>query len=182
MASCALAGQGWVSTLLWSLRAQHLTWSTLAWNPVSTAQACTVVSEQVAKVLWESASALITRGDSSTLLIQGCDQGEMYWNPNKYYSSVVYPKGNQPLIFIGRTDAEVDCPILWPPDAKSWLIGKDPDAGKDWRQKEKRVAKDEMIRKHHWLNGHKLEQTPGDSGGHGRLAAAVQCCKESDRT
>ena len=65
----------------------------------------------------------------------------------------VNPKGNQPWIFIGRTDAEVEAPILWPPDVKSWLIGKDPDAGKDWRQKEKRVAEDDMVRWHHWLNG-----------------------------
>ena len=58
----------------------------------------------------------------------------------------VNPKGNQPWIFIGRTDAEVETPILWPPDAKSQLIGKDPDAGKDWRQEEKGVAKDEMVK------------------------------------
>ena len=59
---------------------------------------------------------------------------------------LVNPKGNQPWIFIGRTDAEAEAPILWPPDAKSQLIGKDPDAGKDWRQKEKEVAEDEMVR------------------------------------
>ena len=58
----------------------------------------------------------------------------------------VNPKGNQPWIFIGRTDAEAEAPILWPPDVKSRLIGKDPDAGKDWRQKEKRAAEDEMVR------------------------------------
>ena len=67
------------------------------------------------------------------------------------------PKGNQPWIFIGRTEAEA--PILWPPDAKSWLTGKDPDAGKDWRQKEKRTTEDEMVRLHCWLNGHEFEQT-----------------------
>ena len=64
----------------------------------------------------------------------------------------VNPKGNQSWIFIGRTDAEVETPILWPPDAKSWLIRKDPDAGNDWRQKEKGTAEDEMVREHHWLN------------------------------
>ena len=58
----------------------------------------------------------------------------------------VNPKGNQPWIYTGRTDAEVEAPILWPPDAKSWLTGKDPDAGKDWSQKEKGVAEDEMVR------------------------------------
>ena len=77
----------------------------------------------------------------------------------------VYPKGNQPWIFIGRTDADAEAPILWPPDVRNWLIGKDPDAGKDWKQKEKRVAEDEMVRQHHRLNGQESEQTLGDSGG-----------------
>ena len=77
----------------------------------------------------------------------------------------VYPKGNQPWIFIGRTDADVVAPIIWPPDVRNWLIGKDPDAGKDWKQKEKRVAEDEMVRQHHRLNGQECEQTLGDSGG-----------------
>ena len=95
----------------------------------------------------------------------------------------VHHKGNQFWIFIGRIDAEA--PIPWPPDVKSWLIVKDPDAGKDWRQKEKRVAEDEMVREHHQLNGCEFEQFtllhyPGDSG-QGSLA----CCsprgdKESD--
>ena len=75
----------------------------------------------------------------------------------------VNPKGNQPWIFIGRTDTEA--PILWPPYAKSWLTGKDPDAGKDWRQKEKGTTEDEMVGWHHWLNGHEFEQTLGDSEG-----------------
>ena len=66
------------------------------------------------------------------------------------------PKGNQPYIFIGRIDAEADTPILRPPDVKSWLIGKDPDAGKDWRQGENRVTEDEMIGWHHQLNGHEF--------------------------
>ena len=67
--------------------------------------------------------------------------------------------GNQLWIFIGRTNAEA--PIFWPPDLKSWLIGKDPDAGKDWRQKEKRVIEGEMVEWHYWHNGHEFEQTPG---------------------
>ena len=77
----------------------------------------------------------------------------------------VNPKGNQPWIFIGRTDAEAKAPILWPPDMKSWLIGKDPDAGKDWGQEEKGATKDETVGWYHWLNGHKSEQTLGDSEG-----------------
>ena len=76
----------------------------------------------------------------------------------------VNPKGNQPLIFIWRTDAEA--PIFRPPDAKNLLIGKDPDAGKDWRQKEKRMTVDEMVGWHHWLSGHEFEQAPG--GGEGQ--------------
>ena len=67
------------------------------------------------------------------------------------------PKGDQSWIFIGRTDAEAETPILWPPDAKSWLIGKDPDAGKDWRQKEKGMTEDEMVGWHHCLNRHEFE-------------------------
>ena len=69
----------------------------------------------------------------------------------------VHPKGNQPWIFIGRIDAETETPILWPRDAKNWLTGKDPDAGKDWRQEEKRVTEDEMVGWHHRLNGHEFE-------------------------
>ena len=69
-------------------------------------------------------------------------------------------KGSQPCIFIGRTDAEAEAPILWPPDAKSWLIGKDLDAGKGWRQEEKVVTEEEMVGWHHWLNGHEFQKTP----------------------
>ena len=82
----------------------------------------------------------------------------------------VNPKGNQPWIFIGRTDVEAKISILWPPDAKNWLIGKDPDAGKDWRQEEKGTTENEMVGWYHWLNGHEFEQTPGDSEGQGSLA------------
>ena len=71
----------------------------------------------------------------------------------------VNPKGNQPWVFIGRIDAEAKVPIFWPPDMKSWLTGKDPDAGKGWGQEEKGAAEDEMVGWHHWLNGHESEQT-----------------------
>ena len=80
----------------------------------------------------------------------------------------VHPEGNQAWIFIGRTDAEAL--ILWPLDAKNWLIGKDPDAGKDWRQEEKGVTEDEMVGWHHRLDGHEFEQAQGDSEGRGSLA------------
>ena len=70
----------------------------------------------------------------------------------------VNPKGNQSWIFIGRTDAEAETPILWPPDAKNWLIWKDSDAGKDWRREEKGMTEDEMVGSHHWLDGHELSK------------------------
>ena len=69
----------------------------------------------------------------------------------------VHPKGNLSWIFIGRTDVEAETPILWPPDAKNWLIWKDPNAGKDWRQEEKRMIEDEMVGWYHWLSGHEFE-------------------------
>ena len=91
----------------------------------------------------------------------------------------VNPKGNQPWIFIGRTDAEV--PIFWPPNVNSQLIENDPDAGKDWGQEKKGAREDETVGWHHWFNGHEFDQTLGDSEGWGSLA----CCspwghKESD--
>ena len=84
----------------------------------------------------------------------------------------VNPKGNQSCIFTGRAGAEGEAPILWPPDAKSRLVRKDPDAEKDWRQEENGVMEDEMVGWHHWLNGHEFEQTQGDGEGQGSLV----CC------
>ena len=93
------------------------------------------------------------------------------------------PKGNQPWIFIGRTDAEAEAPILWLPIAKSQLIRKDPDAGKNWRQEEKRVTEDEIVGWHNQLNGHDFEQAAGDGEGQGRLVCcSLWGCKESDMT
>ena len=74
-------------------------------------------------------------------------------------------KENKPWIFIGKNNAEAEAPILWPPDTKSQLIGKNPDAEKDWGQEEKGAAEDEMVVRPHWLNGHEFEETPGDSEG-----------------
>ena len=79
----------------------------------------------------------------------------------------INPKGNQLWICIGRTDSEDEVPILWPPDAKSQLIGKDHDAGKDWRQEEKGTTEDEMVGWHHWLNVDELGKTPRDDEGQG---------------
>ena len=83
----------------------------------------------------------------------------------------IHPKGYQSWIFIGRTDAEAETLILWPPDAKNWLIGKDSDAGKDCRWEEKGTTTDEKVGWHHQLNGHESEQTPGDNEGQRGLGA-----------
>ena len=93
----------------------------------------------------------------------------------------VNPKGNQSLIFIGRTDAEAS--IFWPPEANSWLIGKDPDDGRDWRQEEKVTTEDKMVGWHHWLNAYEFEQAPGV----GDVQESLECCspwshKELDTT
>ena len=120
------------------------------------------------------------------------------WTPKNWYFQIVVlaesaldskeikpvnTKENQPWIFTGRTDAEAEAPILCPPDAKSGLIGKDLNAGKDWRQEEKGMTEDEMVGWHHRLNGHEFEQALGDSEGQESWA----CCsswgrKESDTT
>ena len=81
----------------------------------------------------------------------------------------VNPKGNQCWIFIGRTDAETEAPILWPPDVKNWLIGKDPDPGQDWRQEERGTIEDEMVGWHHQLSGHEFEQASRVGYGQGSL-------------
>ena len=95
----------------------------------------------------------------------------------------VNPKESQPWIFIGRTDTESKVLILWPPDAKNWLNGKDPDAGKDWRQEEKGTTEDEVVGWHHWLDGHEFEQAVGVGDGQGSLACCSPWgCKESDTT
>ena len=84
----------------------------------------------------------------------------------------VHSKGNQSWIFIGRTDAKAETPVLWPPHAKSWVIGKDSDAGRDWGQEEKGTTEDEMAGWHHRLDAHEFGWTPGVGDGQGRLA----CC------
>ena len=136
------------------------------------------------------------------VVMYGCESwSKESWAPkNRYFWTVVlektvespldckeiqpiHSKGNQSRVFTGRTDVEAGTPIFWPPDAKSWLIWKDPNVGKDWRQEEKGTTVGEMIRWHHRLTGHEFGQTPGVGDGQGGLA----CCgswahKESDRT
>ena len=95
----------------------------------------------------------------------------------------VHPKGDQSWVFIGRADVEAETPIFWPLHAKSWLIGKDPDAGRDWGQGQKGMTEDEMTGWHHWLDAHEFGWAPGVGDGQGGLA----CCdswghKESDMT
>ena len=92
----------------------------------------------------------------------------------------INPKGNQPWIFIGRTDVETEAPILWPPDAKSRFTGKDPDAGKDWRQEEKGTTEDEMVGWHHRFDGNEFKQTLGDSDRQGSWHTAVHGFAKTD--
>ena len=102
------------------------------------------------------------------LMVLNCGIGEDSWESlgeSLKEIQAVNLKGNQSWIFIGRTDVETEAPILWPPDGKNWLIGKDPDAGKDWRQEEKGTTEDEMVRWHHWLNGHEFGQAVGVGDG-----------------
>ena len=94
-----------------------------------------------------------------------------------------HPKGDQSWVFTGRTDVEAETPILWPRDVKRWLIGKEPDAGKDWGQEEKGMTEDEMVGWHHQLDGHGFGWTPGVGDGQGSLACCGSWgCKESDTT
>ena len=96
---------------------------------------------------------------------------------------LVHSKGDQSWVFIGRTDAEAETPKLWPPDAKSWLIGKDPDAGRDWGQEEKGITEDEMAGRHHQLDAHEFGWTLGVGNGQGGLASCDSWSrKESDTT
>ena len=88
----------------------------------------------------------------------------------------VHPKGDQSWVFIGRTDVEAETPVLWPPDVKNWLIWKDSDAGKDWRQEERGATEDKMVGWHHWLNEHGFGWTLGVGDGQGGLA----CCSSWD--
>ena len=113
-----------------------------------------------------------------------CGVGEDSWGSLGHKEiKAVNPKGNQPWIFIGRTVAEAETPLFWPPDVKSRLIGKNPDAGKDWKQEKKGATEVEMVGWHHWLNGHEFEQAPRDSEGQGSLACcSPQSHKESDTT
>ena len=116
-------------------------------------------------------------------MLFNCGVGEDPGGPLNCKIKPVNPKGNQSWMFIGRTDTKAEALILWPPDAKNWLVSKDPDARKGWRQEDKGMTEDEMIGWDHRLDGHEFEQAPVVGDGQGNLV----CCspwdhKESDMT
>ena len=116
------------------------------------------------------------RQSTKELMLLNCGAGEDSESPLDCKEiKPVNPNGNQPWIFTGRTYAEAEVPILWPPNVKSWLTRKDPDTGKDWGQKERGVTEDEMVGWHHWLNGDEFEQTLGDGEGQGSLMCCSPC-------
>ena len=102
--------------------------------------------------------------------------------PLDYKIQPVHPKGNQSWVFVGRTDVEAETPTFWPPDAKSWLIWKDPDVGKDWRLEEKGTTEGEMVRWHHWLNGHALGKLQELVMDREAWCAVIHGVTESDST
>ena len=119
-------------------------------------------------VMYGCESWTIKNTEHQRMMLLNCGVGEDSWESFGLQGiQPVHPKGNQSWIFIGRTDAEADTPILWPPDVKNWLIWKDPDVGKDWRRKEKGTTEDEMVGWHHQLNGHGFGWTPGVGDGQG---------------
>ena len=128
---------------------------------------------------WTIKKAELQRTDAFKLVLEKTLQSPLDCKEIKLVNS----KWNQTWIFIGRTDAEAEAPILWPPDVKSWFIRKDPYAGKVWRQEEKGTTEDEMIERHHRLNRHEFEQAPGDGEGLVSLACySLWGHKKSDKT
>ena len=117
-------------------------------------------------------------------MLLNCGVGEDSWESlGLQGEQPVHSEGDQPWDFFGGNDAEAEIPVLWPPHAKSWLIGKDSDAGRDWGQEEKRMTEDEMAGWHHCLDGHESEWTLGVGDGQGGLACCDSWgCKESDTT
>ena len=144
----------------------------------------TEINFNLTSASWRIIQYFISQQGSFLTLNLGIISDFFYENPLDCKEiQPVHPKGDQSWVFIGRTDAEAETPKLWPPHLKSWLIGKDPDAGRDWGQEEKRTTEDEMAGWHHQFDGHGFEQTLGVGDGQGGLA----CCnswgrKESDTT
>ena len=126
----------------------------------------------------------IRKLSTKELMLLNCGVGEDSWESLNFKEiQPVHPKGDQSWVFIGRTDAEAETPILWPHDVKSWLIGKDPDSGKDWGQEQNGMTEDEMVGWHHRLNGHEFGWTLGVGDVQGGLAFCGSWGrKESDTT
>ena len=126
----------------------------------------------------------IRKLSTKELMLLNCGVGEDSWESLNFKEiQPVHPKGDQSWVFIGRTDAEAETPILWPHDVKSWLIGKDPDSGKDWGQEQNAMTEDEMVGWHHRLNGHEFGWTLGVGDVQGGLAFCGSWGrKESDTT
>ena len=148
------------------------------------AKVCLVRAMVFPVVIYECESWTIKKAEREELMLLNCGVGEDSWESLGLQGDPTsHPKGDQSWVFTGGTDTEAETPILWLPDAKSWLIWKDPDAGKDWGQVEKEMTQDEMDGRHHQHNGHGFGWTPGVGDGQGGLA----CCgswgrKESDMT
>ena len=147
---------------------------------------CTVNAMVFPVVMYGCESWTLKKAEESAkeLMLLNCGVREDSESPLECKKiKLVNPKGKQYWIFIGKTDVEVVAPILWPPDAKKWLIGKDPDAGQDWRQEEKVTTEDEMAGWYHQLNGHEFEQALGVGDGQGSLVCCSPCGhKDSDTT
>ena len=112
------------------------------------------------------------------LMLLNCGVGEDSSESLGLQGDPTNPKVDQPWAFIGSNDSEAETPILWPPDAKSWLVVKDPDAGRDWGQEEKGTTKHEMVGWHHWLDGHEFEQALGAGDEQGSLACRSPCSRK----
>ena len=142
---------------------------------------CLVKATVFPVVMYGCESWTVKKTCTEELMLWNCGVGEDSWE--SLGLQPVSPKGNESWIFIGRTDAEAETPILWPSDEKDWLTGKDPDAGKDWRWEEKGMTEDEMVGWYHQLNGHEFEQSLGVADRQGSLAwCSPWGCKESDTT
>ena len=145
---------------------------------------CLVKAVVFPVVMYGCESWKIKKAEHWRIDVLNCGVGENSWE-SLYCKEIQldHPEGNQSWIFIGRTDAEAEMPMLWPPDANIWLTVKGPDAGKDWRQEENWTTEVEMVGWHHRPDGHKFEQAPGVGDGQGSLAwCSPWGCKELDMT
>ena len=135
-------------------------------------------------IMYGCESWTIKKAEGWIIDVLNCGFGEDSWlSLDCKEIQPVHPKGDQSWVLIGRTEVEVETPIFWPPNSKSWLIWKHPDAGKDWGQEEKGTKEDEMVEWHHWLSGCEFEHTQGDSEGQESLACSSSwACKELDTT